>query len=72
MQAEPAPKCRRGPAAAGVLWVQSLGQEDFPGGGHSNPLHGESHGQRSLVGCSPRGHKESDTPEATEHSHIQT
>ena len=22
---------------------------------------GESHGQRSLVGCSPRGHKESDT-----------
>ena len=24
-------------------------------------LPGESHGQRSLVGCSPRGHKESDT-----------
>ena len=27
---------------------------------------GESHGQRSLAGCSPRGHKESDT-EATWH-----
>ena len=24
---------------------------------------GESHGQRSLVGCSPLGHKESDTTE---------
>ena len=28
-------------------------------------LSGESHGQRSLVGYSPRGHKESDTPEHT-------
>ena len=26
-------------------------------------LPGESHGQRSLVGCSPWGHKESDTTE---------
>ena len=26
-------------------------------------LPGESHGQRSLVGCSPQGHKESDTTE---------
>ena len=26
-------------------------------------LPGESHAQRSLVGCSPRGHKESDTAE---------
>ena len=26
-------------------------------------LPGESHGQRSLAGCSPRGHKESDTTE---------
>ena len=31
-------------------------------------LSGESHGQRSLVGYSPRGHKESDT---TEHTVIQ-
>ena len=29
---------------------------------------GESHGQSSLVGCSPWGHKESDTTEATEHA----
>ena len=28
-------------------------------------LPGESHGQRSLVGYNPRGHKESDTTEAT-------
>ena len=27
---------------------------------------GESHGQRSLAGCSPWGRKESDTTEATE------
>ena len=30
-------------------------------------LPGESHGQRSLAGYSPWGHKESDTTEATEH-----
>ena len=39
------------------------------GGGHGNPtpvlLPGESHGQRSLAGCSPWGHKESDTTEVT-------
>ena len=32
-----------------------------PGEGNGNPLvflPGESHGQRSLVGCSPRSHKE--------------
>ena len=28
---------------------------------------GESHGQRSLVGCSPWGHKESDTSEQLSH-----
>ena len=28
-------------------------------------LTGGSHGQRSLVGCSPWGHRESDTTEAT-------
>ena len=31
-------------------------------------LPGESHGQRSLVGCSPWGHKESDTIEGLTHS----
>ena len=33
-------------------------------------LPGESHGQRSLVGYSPWGHKESDTTERTEHALI--
>ena len=32
---------------------------------------GESHGQRSLVGYSPWGHKESDTTEVTCHSRVQ-
>ena len=35
-----------------------------PGGGHGNPLQDSClenpHGQRSLAGCSPWGHKESD------------
>ena len=31
-------------------------------------LPGESHGQRSLGGYSPQGHKESDTSEMTQHS----
>jgi len=34
-------------------------------------LPGESHGQRSLSGCSPKGHKESDMTEATEHARTQ-
>ena len=34
-------------------------------------LPGESHGWRSLVGCSPWGRTESDTTEATsQHTHI--
>ena len=32
-------------------------------------LPGESHGQRSLAGCSPWSHKEYDRNEATEHTH---
>ena len=43
-----------------------------PGEVHGNPLQysclENPHGQRSLVGCSPQGHKELDTTEATEHS----
>ena len=31
-------------------------------------LSGESHGQRSLAGCGPWGHKEQDMTEATEHA----
>ena len=40
-----------------------------PGGGHDNLtpvfLPGESHGQRSLVGYGPWGHKESDMTKAS-------
>ena len=49
--------------------VRFLGQEDPMEEGmatHSSILGGESHGQRSLVGYSPRGHKESETTEVTE------
>ena len=35
-------------------------------------LPGESHGQRSLVGCSPWGHKESDMTEWLTHTHTHT
>ena len=35
-------------------------------------LPGESHGQRSLVGYSPWGHKKLDTTEATKHTHTHT
>ena len=35
---------------------------------HSGALPGESHGQRSLVGRGPWGHRESDTTEVTEHT----
>ena len=47
-------------------WVRSLGWED-PLEKEMQPtpvfLPGESHGQRSLAGSSPRGRKESDTTE---------
>ena len=42
------------------------GSERSPGEGNGNPLvflPGESHGQRSLVGYGPWGHKESDSTE---------
>ena len=48
-------------------WVWSLGQK-IPWRRAWQPtpvfLPGESHGQRSLVGYSPQGHEESDTPDA--------
>ena len=47
-------------------WIPSLGQEDPLEEGmatHSSILAGESHGQRSLAGCLPRGLKESDMTE---------
>ena len=48
------------------IWVQSLGQEDpWRRKWQLTPvfLSGEFHGQRSLEGYSPQGHKESDTTE---------
>ena len=48
-------------------WVWSLGWEDFPGGGHGNPLQYDClenpQEQRSPVGYTPWGHKESNTTE---------
>ena len=45
--------------------IAGLGRS--PGGGYGNPLQysclENPHGQRSLEGCSPWGHKESDTTE---------
>ena len=51
-------------------WVQSLGRED-PLEKESTPvvLPGKSHGQRSLVGYSPWGHKKSDTTERLHFTH---
>ena len=54
------------PANAGDLGlIPGLGRS--PGEGHGNPLQYSCleipHGQRSLAGCSPRGHKELDMAE---------
>ena len=48
---------------------RSPGERHSP---HSPPefLPGESHGQRSLKGYSPQGHKELDMPEATQHARM--
>ena len=47
-----------------------------PGEGNGNPIHGilawKFHGQRSLEGYSPWGHKESGTTKAAEHTCIHT
>ena len=53
------------------MWVQLLGQEDlWRRAWQSNPvfLPGKSHGQRSLEGYSPLGHKELYTTKVTEHT----
>ena len=52
--------------------IPGLGRS--PGGGLGNPLQysclENPHGQRSLVGCSPWGHKESDTTTTKRSSRI--
>ena len=58
----------KNPPAMWETWVRSLGWEDPLEKGmatRSVLLPGESHGQRSLVSCSPQGCKESDTTELT-------
>ena len=52
------------------MQVRSLGQED-PLEDPQIFLPGESHGQRSLVGYSSQGHKESDMTEATQQACTQ-
>ena len=58
----------KNPPAMWETWVHSVpGLGRSPGGGHRNPLQysclENSHGQSSLVGCSPWGHKEMDMTE---------
>ena len=57
----------KNPPAMQETWVQSLGWEDPPGGGHDNALQysclENPHGQRILVGYSSWGHKELDMTE---------
>ena len=56
----------KNPPAMQETLVGTLLQEDPLHEGmatHSSILPGESHGQRSLVGCSPWGREESDTTE---------
>ena len=49
--------------------IPGLGKSPGEGNGQCTPvfLPGESHGQRSLVGCSPWGRKESGAPEQLTH-----
>ena len=60
------------PANAGDIRQASGSNPELgrsPGGGHGNPLQSSGlenpHGQRSLAGYSPWGHKESDTTEVS-------
>ena len=57
----------KNPLAMKETFVQSLGWENSPEGGHGKPLQysflENPHGQRNLVGQSPWSHKESDTTE---------
>ena len=54
--------------------VGTLGQKDLLGkemATHSSIFPGKSHGQRSLVGYSSQGHRESDTTERDKHTRIR-
>ena len=57
------------------MWVQSLDLKDSLEKEMATLpvfLPGESHGQKSLAGCSPWGHKELDRTEATQHACMDT
>ena len=66
----------KNPPAMRETWVQSLGWEDSPGGGHGNPFQysflENPHGQRSLASYRPWGYKESDMTEqlSTQRTHL--
>ena len=66
---EPACQCRRHKRCGFDPWV---GKIPWRRKWQPTPvfLPGESHGQRSLAGCSPWGCKESDMTEATQHAQI--
>ena len=68
---EPACRCARCKRRGFDPWV---GKIPWRRAWHPTPvsLPGESHGQRSLAGHSPWGRRESDTPGATWHPHVQT
>ena len=63
----------KSPPAMQETWVRSLGWDDSPGGGHSNPLQSSClenpHGQRCLAGYSPWGRKESNMTERLSTAH---
>ena len=64
VQGSPSGSVVKNPPAKQETWVPSLGQEDpWRRMWWTIPvfLPGKSHGQRSLMGCSPWGHKEWDT-----------
>ena len=52
--------------------IPGMGRSPGEGHGKLTPvfLPGEFHGQRSLTGCSPEGHKESDMTEVTERTRM--
>ena len=61
-QSRKSKRCEFDPCVGKIPWSRKW---------HPTPvfLPGKLHGQRSLVGCRPRGHKELDT---TEHTHTHT
>ena len=65
---KPACQCRRYTRRRFDLWVGKIPRRRRAWQPSQVFLPGESHGQGSLVGYSPYGHKESDTTEMTQHS----